>query len=498
MAANYNYVKFQRGTLTAYNNLRVKDPDTLYFIYADANNQYGSLYLGDKLISGGEVSVVSSSMSDLSDTQLSNVQDGQILVYDSSISKWKNFDLATAIEDAGIETGATVSNITPEAGETDAEALEDISNPAAGDIAFVGDNIYIYDGTEWREIAGSENIQLRQFWTLNGAIISSSRIEPTTQEAENKQNEYLNEVITYAEFQAWVEEHRDQFNWIYTYAAGISDLVGEDNDPVRVHDIVFGQDLEHLSQSGQTPNSIYEIIEINGNRVKLKSLLQGENLSSRISNLETLVGQPASGNNPATGLHAVVAEKITATEANQLIATAIGNANHLSYQKVGSLNAIDTSATNADRYIYLVPQSPGNLNDSYDEYLVIDGELEKMGQWGAGTLSELETAVGNLEDIVNGIPASGNDPAVPGLVDTVGNLNDIINGIPASGNDPAVPGLVDRVTVLETAVGDLSQLYNYDAQNPVSIVNTINEINERLVWQQIGGSENEPETPEGN
>lgn len=402
--ANYSFVKFQRGTLAAYNNLRVKDPDTLYFIYADANNQYGSLYLGDKLISGGEVSVVSSSMSDLSDTQLSNVQDGQILIYDSSTSKWKNFDLATAIENAGIEIGATVSNITPEAGETDAEALEDISEPAAGDIAFVGDNIYIYDGTEWREIAGVENIE------------------------------------------------------------------------------------------------------------------------SRISDLETLVGQPASGNDPATGLHAVVAEKIDATQANALIATAIGNANHLSYQKVGSLNAIDTSATNADRYIYLVPQNPGSLDDLYDEYLVIDGELEKMGQWGVGTLSELETAVGNLEDIVNGIPASGNDPAVPGLVNTVGNLNDIINGIPASGDDPAVPGLVgtvsnlndiingipasdnnpavpglaDRVTILETAVGDLSQLYNYDAQNPVSIVNTINEINERLVWQQIDGSENEPETPEGN
>ena len=377
MAANYNYVKFQRGTLAAYTNLRVKDPDTLYFIYADANNQYGSLYLGDKLISGGEVSVVSSSMSDLSDTQLSNVQDGQILVYDSSASKWKNFDLATAIEDAGIETGATVSNITPEAGETDAEALGDISNPEAGDIAFVGDNIYIYDGTEWREIANTEEAQ-------------------------------------------------------------------------------------------------------------------------RLSNLETLVGQPASGNDPATGLHAVVAQKIDATQANALIATAVGNLNHLSYQKVGSLNAIDTSATNADRYIYLVPQNPGSLDDLYDEYLVIDNKLEKMGQWGVGTLSELETAVGNLEDIVNGIPASGNNPAVPGLVDTVGNLNDIINGIPASGDDPAVPGLADRVIILETAVGDLSQLYNYDAQNPVSIVNTINEINERLVWQQIGDSENEPETPEGN
>ena len=94
MAANYNYVKFQRGTLTAYNNLRVKDPDTLYFIYADANNQYGSLYLGDKLISGGEVSVVSSSLADLSDVNLTNAADGQILSYDATSGKWKNLNLA--------------------------------------------------------------------------------------------------------------------------------------------------------------------------------------------------------------------------------------------------------------------------------------------------------------------------------------------------------------------------------------------------------------------
>ena len=39
----YNYVKFQRGTLRAYQNLRNKDNDTLYFIYAD-ENKYKEVY----------------------------------------------------------------------------------------------------------------------------------------------------------------------------------------------------------------------------------------------------------------------------------------------------------------------------------------------------------------------------------------------------------------------------------------------------------------------
>ena len=384
MAANYNYVKFQRGTLTAYNNLRVKDPDTLYFIYADANNQYGSLYLGDKLISGGEVSVVSSSLADLSDVNLTNAADGQILSYDATSGKWKNLNLAQAIEDAGIETGAEVTQVTPNDGEDDGQAIDRvITDPEQGDIAFVGDNVYIYNGDSWQQISGASEAELAS-------------------------------------------------------------------------------------------------------------------LQSEVADLKEAVGVPAEGDNPATGLHAVVAEKITTTEANQLIAAAVGNLNHLSYQKVDELSDIDTSVSDADRYIYLVPQTPGDLNDLYDEYLVIDGSLEKMGQWGAGTLSELETTVGNLSDIINGVPASGDDPAVPGLVDTVSDLNDIINGIPASGDDPAILGLTDRVTILENGVGDLSQLYNYTAQNPTNIVNTINEINERLVWSPIGDSENEPETPEGN
>lgn len=353
--ANYSFVKFQRGTLAAYNNLRTKDPDTLYFIYADANNQYGSLYLGDKLISGGEVSVVSSSLADLSDVNLANVADGQILSYDAVSGKWKNLNLAQAIENAGIETGAEVTQVTPNEGEDDSQAIDRvITDPEQGDIAFVGDNVYIYNGDSWQQISGASEAELAS-------------------------------------------------------------------------------------------------------------------LQSEVTDLKEVVGAPAEGNNPATGLHAEIAEKITATEANQLITSAISEVNHLSYQKVGSLNDIDTSATNADRYIYLVPQTPGSLNDGYDEYLVIDNELEKMGQWGVGQLSDLETSVSNL--------------------------NDIINGVPAFGDDPAIPGLANRVTILETGVGDLSQLYNYDAQNPTNIVNTINEINERLVWSPIGNSDDEPETP---
>ena len=45
-----NYVKFIRGTPTAFAKLTQKDNDTLYFI-SETNSKKGSLYLGEKLIS---------------------------------------------------------------------------------------------------------------------------------------------------------------------------------------------------------------------------------------------------------------------------------------------------------------------------------------------------------------------------------------------------------------------------------------------------------------
>lgn len=137
----YNYVKFQRGTLAAYERLRNKDPDTLYFIYADEQHQYGSLYLGDKLISGGEISVVSASLSDLSDVVLSGtLQDGMLLQYQviSGEGKWRSIALADVVADLPSSEPATIVN-----------NLNNITNPSEGDLAVVENTMYIYDGSEW-------------------------------------------------------------------------------------------------------------------------------------------------------------------------------------------------------------------------------------------------------------------------------------------------------------------------------------------------------------
>ena len=78
-----SYVKFVRGTVTAWNQLRAASQvydDTLYFIYESADATTGSLYLGTKLI-GGTGSGGANSLADLTDVIVSEISNKDILIY---------------------------------------------------------------------------------------------------------------------------------------------------------------------------------------------------------------------------------------------------------------------------------------------------------------------------------------------------------------------------------------------------------------------------------
>ena len=53
MRTAIRYVNFQEGLREAYENLKVKDKDTLYFVMDSVDSKTGTLYLGNKLIDGG-------------------------------------------------------------------------------------------------------------------------------------------------------------------------------------------------------------------------------------------------------------------------------------------------------------------------------------------------------------------------------------------------------------------------------------------------------------
>ena len=80
------------------------------------------------------------------------------------------------------------------------------------------------------------------------------------------------------------------------------------------------------------------------------------------------------------------ADKVyTIEEADSAIAAAIATMDHLSRKIVASINDIqndiDNNVANIERIIYLVPALEGLSQDVYDEYMVINGTIEKMGSW---------------------------------------------------------------------------------------------------------------------
>ena len=141
-------------------------------------------------------------------------------------------------------------------------------------------------------------------------------------------------------------------------------------------------------------------------------------------------------------------------EVNNLIASV----NHLSYKKVGSLKEVNKDATDASRYIYLVPT--GNLSGNlYDEYMVIDNQLEPVGSWEV-----------NLNDYIT------NDELTTVLRDyiTVNTFNTKVGEIETS---------INSLVEFKNGVGDLSILDTYDEN--ITLVEQVNYLTEKLTWKEI-------------
>lgn len=104
-----NYVKFLRGTVAQWASMTPEDKnsDTLYFI-SDTGAATGKLYLGEKLISNGDLSSATS-ISDLNDVLIGEgITDQSILVYDLESQKWVNKSILDVIQLISDEfTGAT-------------------------------------------------------------------------------------------------------------------------------------------------------------------------------------------------------------------------------------------------------------------------------------------------------------------------------------------------------------------------------------------------------
>lgn len=94
-----NYVRFQRGTQEAYDKLkqagRLNDY-VLYFIYDPDDASVGTLYMGSRLISGGDATVIASALKDLTDVVINESGENYFLVQNAK-GKWVSTSLNNVV-----------------------------------------------------------------------------------------------------------------------------------------------------------------------------------------------------------------------------------------------------------------------------------------------------------------------------------------------------------------------------------------------------------------
>ena len=93
-------------------------------------------------------------------------------------------------------------------------------------------------------------------------------------------------------------------------------------------------------------------------------------------------------------------EVYTKEETDDKIAESVAAAAHMKRKVVGSLGEIDVDAFDAEQYIYMVPALEGLVNDIYDEYIVIDEKIEKVGSWEVDLTDYVKST--DLENLLNG------------------------------------------------------------------------------------------------
>lgn len=418
------YVKFQRGTPTAYGALANKDEDTLYFVgLKDATTW--DLYLGEKHVGTSSGSTGGATkLGDLTDIDLTGAVDGSLLGYNKDTGKWGPVDKSS------LGTAAQVFQVTPNEGESESEAILRV----VGTSSNVGDLILV---------------------SINGKINS----------------------------------------WVHSSTTDGAPTFTKLTQEINSSDIVFEDNIS-----------------------------SGDNivLETKDKSLTEVVGLLVDKINDNT------VDAYTKAETDTKISEAVAKAGHIQRKIVNSLEEIDLSAADADQFIYLVPNNTIGDN-KYDEYIIIDGALEKVGDW-AVDLSDYVKKDGNkvlsTNDYTNEDKAKvqESEKNVINSVDTnefeivtgqVGELN-LDRQLQIKSIDVAKIGnLTDQVVkIIKGEVGDLD-LYDrlekvetsidlgVDSDNKPILVNAkigtletlitnntekINELDARLTWSEIAES----------
>lgn len=282
----------------------------------------------------------------------------------------------------------------------------------------------------------------------------------------------------------WVKPDTTTVDGLATAVADLETALGVTNGKVSGLETAVGKAAE-----GETAATglFADIAELEGRVGSAEDEI--DLLEEGLGDIEELVGVPASEGVEASGVFAQIdgldarlddvdvalgdidtaldqkanasevykkTEVYNISETDNAISIAVAGAAHLKYKIVANTDAIDLGAADADQFIYLVPVA--EAPDKYDEYMVIAGALERVGDWDvdlsdyakAEAVEDLSAAVENIQKEMPDFAKSTDvEEALAGKVD-----NATLAGYATTG------ALAEEVAKLATKVelGDLETI----------------------------------------
>lgn len=355
-----NYVKFLRGTVTAYNNLANKDKDTLYFITENKDSTTGKLYLGSVELSGSiNESGIVDYLSELEDVDTAGAVQNNILGFNGT--KWVPMDV-NALVQVSVMGGAN-ADVAGTAGLVPA--------PAAGE-----ENYFLRGDGSWAPITKHSvqifEIELNENEAHEDAIIRA-----------------LGEAIPVVGDFVIIKNANERISYIYNGIAWIA---------------LNNEYLTHINELQESINDITDVLTGDNGLQNQIDNLQSE-LTQDIENLNVAVENKADEADLETLREALenkaekseldnkanVNDTYTKQEVNTAIATAVSAADHLKRKIVNEYADIQKyieEHTDADQYIFMVPTIYQYMSESnkYDEYIVLKSDndtytIEPVGSW---------------------------------------------------------------------------------------------------------------------